>query len=258
MSSEMCIFTSVKGTIPYRRWLENLPPGQFRHLFNHLSGTLFFAKDRECRVMAANPAFVRRCGFREESEIVGLSDDRLFPPRMAQKFRRDDLQVIETGKPLLGLIELFPNADGQPEWFVTDKLPLFDREGRTCGVGGTVRSYEEQRAAIQPYLELAGVAEHLKQNFREPLDVAKLAEMAELSVRQFERKFRRTFQTTPRAYLMRMRVIHACELLVRSNMPITEVALEAGFYDHSDFARQFRKHMGQSPSSYRREKAGAA
>ena len=28
-----------------RKWMDELPPGQFRHLFDHLSGTLFFAKD---------------------------------------------------------------------------------------------------------------------------------------------------------------------------------------------------------------------
>ncbi len=37
-------------------WTEQLPPGQFRHLFDHLPGTLFFAKDREGRLMAGNPA----------------------------------------------------------------------------------------------------------------------------------------------------------------------------------------------------------
>ena len=60
-----------------------------------------------------------------------------------------------------------------------------------------------------------------------------------------------TFQTTPRAYLMRMRIIHACGLLLRTRLPITEVALQSGFYDHSDFARQFRRQMGLPASSYR-------
>ncbi|MCA8965365.1 MAG: helix-turn-helix transcriptional regulator [Planctomycetes bacterium] len=162
---------------------------------------------------------------------------------------------MDSGKPLLGLIELFPSAAGRPEWFVTDKLPLLDRDGAVCGLCGIVRSYEEQRAAIAPYLELAAVADHLKQNYREPLDVARLARMAGLSVRQFERKFRSTFQTTPRGYLMQMRVIRACELLQGSSLPITEIALAAGFYDHSDFARHFRKQMGLSASAYRRSAA---
>lgn len=235
-------------------WQQKLPPGQFRHLFDHLPGTLFFAKDREGRLMAGNPAFVRRCGFRTEEQMIGVTDERIFPPRLAAKYRRDDEKVIESGRPMLGTVELFPNSEGRPEWYVTDKLPLFDRDGKVCGVCGTVRSLEAQRAAIQPYLELANVAEHLKNHFREKLDVPRLAAMAGLSIRQFERKFRSTFQTTPREYLMRMRVIESCELLGRTNLPVTEVALEAGFYDHSDFARHFRRQMGQSATSYRRER----
>lgn len=250
------MFSSMEQPVATRKWIEELPPGQFRHLFDHLPGTLFFAKDRSGRLVAGNPAFVKRCGFQKEEEIVGLTDSKIFPPRLAEKYHRDDEKVISTGQPLLGLIELFPNAQGRPEWYITDKLPLFDREGKVCGLCGTVRSYEEQRAAIQPYLELAEVAEHLKANFRERLEVAELAQIAGLSVRQFERKFRKTFQTTPRSYLMRMRVIKACELLASTNMPITEVALESGFYDHSDFSRQFRKHMGQAPTAYRRAKRG--
>ncbi len=241
--------------ISYRQsWQQQLPPGQFRHLFDHLPGTLFFAKDREGRLMAGNPAFVSRCGFRTEDQMIGVTDERIFPPRLAAKYRRDDEKVIESGRPMLGMVELFPNSEGRPEWYVTDKLPLFSLGGKVCGVCGTVRSLEAQRAAILPYLELANVAEHLKQHFREKLDVPKLAAMAGLSIRQFERKFRTTFQTTPREYLMRMRVIEACELLGRTNLPVTEVALEAGFYDHSDFARHFRRQMGQSATTYRRER----
>ncbi len=234
-----------------RKWRESLSPGQFRHLFDHLPGTLFFAKDREGRLMAGNPAFVSRCGFRTEEEMAGTDDIGIFSPRLAAKYREDDSRVIATGKPLLGIIELFPNGRGEPEWFVTDKLPLFDTAGEICGLCGTVRSYEAQRAAMQPYLELASVADHLKLHFRDKLDLPALARIAGMSVRQFERKFRATFQMTPQEYMIRMRVIEACELLVRTNQTVTTIALEAGFYDHADFARHFRKHMGQTASQFR-------
>lgn len=237
-----------------RNWMENMPAGQFRNLFDHLPGTLFFTKDREARLMGGNPAFVRRCGCQNEEELIGLCDRDIFPPRLAEKYLKDDLTVISSGRPLLGLIELFPNAAGQPEWFVTDKLPVFDREGRVCGLCGTVRSYEEQRAAIQPYLELAGVAEYLKENFRARLDLPALAKLARLSERQLERKFRATFQTTPRSFLIKMRVVNACQLLSTTRRSLTEIALEVGFYDHSDFTKQFRRHMGESPSDYRNAK----
>jgi transcriptional regulator GlxA family with amidase domain len=56
---------------------------------------------------------------------------------------------------------------------------------------------------------------------------------------------------TPQDYMIRMRIIEACDLLVRTTLPVTTVALNAGFYDHSDFARQFRRQMGQTASQYR-------
>ena len=234
-------------------WTGNLMPGQFRRLFDNLPGTLFFAKDRQGRLMAGNPAFVKRCGFKSEDEITGIDDSMIFPSKLAEKYRKDDELVMSTGKPMLGLIELFPNLDGKPEWFITDKLPLFDHDGNICGLCGTVRSYEAQRAAMMPYLELAGAADHLKTCFREKLDLPALAKMAGMSVRQFERKFRATFRMTPRDYLIRMRLIAACEMLARGNKALTTIAQDCGFYDHSDFARQFRRHMGQTASQYRAE-----
>jgi AraC-like DNA-binding protein len=246
----------MSGVELQSEWIERLPAGQFRHLFDHLPGTLFFAKNCQGKLMGGNPAFVRRCGFHDEHQILGLSDHDIFPPLLAEKYFRDDMKVIRSGKPLLGLIELFPNSGGQPEWFITDKLPLFDREGKVSGLCGTVRSYEEQRAAIQPYLELAAVAEHLKENYRESLDLRELAKMAGSSERQLERKFRATFQTTPRHYLIKMRVVNACRLLMDPRLSLTEIALEVGFYDHSDFSRQFKKHMGESPTQYREANRG--
>ncbi|MEY2981432.1 MAG: helix-turn-helix domain-containing protein [Planctomycetota bacterium] len=232
-------------------WASSLVPGQFRHLFDRIPGTMFFAKDASFRLRMGNPAFVARCGLRHEHEIVGRTDAELFPARLAAKYRQDDERVLRTGEPLFDLIELFPNPAGQPEWSLTDKLPLFDRRGRVSGVCGTVRSYEGQRAALQPYLELAAVAEHLKANPTKPLDAPRLAAMAGLSTRQFSRKFRATFQMTPRAYLMQLRVIRACDLLATTDLPITRVALASGFYDHADFARQFQRHMGTTATAYR-------
>ena len=236
-------------------WFSHLRPGGVRELFEHLPNMLYFAKDRQLRLMACNRAFAHRCGFTSEADIIGHTDSELFSAELAEKYRSDDRKVIKSGQPLLGIVELFPNRLGEPEWLVTDKIPLFAEDGQVHGLCGTVRSYEGARAALQPYLDLVPVTEYLKEHFDETISISDVAKRAGMSVRQLERRFRATFKTTPRHYIMKLRVLTACELLVSSEDSITDIALNVGFYDHSVFSRQFSKIVGTSPSLYRKSRS---
>ncbi len=238
-----------------RQWLEGLRPGGVRALFDSLPNLLYFAKDRDLRLMAANRAFVERCGFGGFEEMFGRSDLEIFPTELAEKYREDDRRVIRTGRALTGIVELFPNALGEPEWYVTDKVPLFHRDGSIAGLCGTVRSYEGARAELQPYLDLLPATEYLKKHLTEKVPVAELAARVGLSVRQMERRFQQAFKLSPSAYVQRLRVMKACELLVESSKNVTEIAFEVGYYDHSAFSRKFSQLMGVSPRDYRRRNA---
>ena len=56
----------------------------------------FFVKDRQFRLVTANRSFWNRFGFASVEELVGKDDFELFPPRLAQHFRRDDEEVLLT------------------------------------------------------------------------------------------------------------------------------------------------------------------
>ena len=234
------------------RWKESLRPGSVRELFEYLPNLLYFVKDRELRLMGGNRAFVERCGFADESELIGLSDREVFPVELAEKYFQDDRLVIQRGAALTGIVEVFPNRMGEPEWFVTDKIPLFDRDGEVAGLCGIVRSYEGVRAEITPYLQMLPVTEFIKSHYHEKISVDALAKKIGLSVRQFERKFRATYGTSPRKYLQRFRILKACELLVETRSSVTEVALQVGYFDHSALTRQFNAIMGTPPGAYRK------
>jgi len=235
-----------------QEWQETLRPGSVRELFEHLPNLLFFVKDRSLKLMGGNRAFVERCGFREERQLIGMSDRELFPVELAEKYYQDDVMVIESGKPLTGIVEVFPNPMGEPEWFVTDKVPLFGRDGEVAGLCGMVRSYDGAKAEITPYLEMLPATEYLKVNYAEKFSIETLATKVGLSVRQFERKFRKTFNTSPRKYVLKFRVLRACELLVKTDLSVTEVARQVGFFDHSALTKHFTIVMGVAPGAYRK------
>jgi transcriptional regulator GlxA family with amidase domain len=70
-------------------------------------------------------------------------------------------------------------------------------------------------------------------------------------VSQLERKFKKTFLVTPSDYLLKVRINKACDYLGKTTDTIASIALNCGFYDHSDFTRKFVRAMGLTPKHYR-------
>jgi AraC family transcriptional regulator len=81
--------------------------------------------------------------------------------------------------------------------------------------------------------------------------VTALAAMAKLSPYHFLRSFKAVTGVTPHQWLLRARLRAAAEKLALSRVPVTEIALDVGFDDLSNFTRTFRAEFGTSPRQYR-------
>lgn len=236
------------------RFLNNVAPDSaFYHLFDHMPGVSFFAKDEHFQFICANQYFYERFGFDTEEEIIGKGDFELFPPRIAEHFRSDDIEVMSTGKPKINIVELFFNAQGIPDWFITNKLPIFDNKQRVIGVMGTTQSYEGKKQILQPYLQIDSAVAWIREHFRERVSVEYLASMVHLSSRQLHRKFVETFGSSPQAFIMKLRIQAACDALQHEGSLISDVARNVGFCDQSSFTQQFQKHVGLTPLKYLRQ-----
>lgn len=229
------------------------PDLNFSILFESLPSILFFAKDTEGRIMMGNKLFVHHCGFENEDDLIGKVDYEIFPPELAEQYINDDKLVMQSGEPKMNIIELFPNYLGDPIWFMTNKIPLFDREKNIIGVCGTCQSYEQSSNFIRPYLELSDAVDFIKENFQSKVTVDELASMVNLSTRQFERRFKSIFKTTVHQYILKLRILKSCDLLLQSNMTIADVALEVGFYDQSAYTRFFKRLMKVTPLQYQKK-----
>ena len=225
----------------------------FSLLFQDLPQTLFFAKDKETRLIMGNKLFVHHCGFQEEEEIIGLKDDDIFPPELAEQYKTDDMNLLNTGESKSNIVELFPNYLGDPTWFSTTKIPLFNHQGEIIGLCGTCQSLDESSQFVRPYIELAKALEFIKQNYHQKISEEQLAHISCLSVRQFERRFKDTFKTTSHQYIIKLRILKSCKLLLKANKTIAEISLELGFYDQSAFSKAFKKYIKLTPLKYQKK-----
>jgi AraC-like DNA-binding protein len=62
---------------------------------------------------------------------------------------------------------------------------------------------------------------------------------------------------TPHQYVLRVRLRRAAKLLARGGMAVTEVALECGFADLSNFVRTFRRAAGVPPARFSKRHGAA-
>ncbi|GAB2466552.1 GlxA family transcriptional regulator [Jatrophihabitans fulvus] len=94
-------------------------------------------------------------------------------------------------------------------------------------------------------------------HLHEPIDVARLASEARMSVRTFNRRFRDETGRAPGAWLAAQRLEHARHLLESTDLPVDEVAHRAGLGSGANLRLKLREVVGLSPAAYRRTFRGA-
>jgi len=96
------------------------------------------------------------------------------------------------------------------------------------------------------------VLDHIHGNYRVPITVAALSDVAALSVSGFHRLFRRHTRLTVTEYVADLRIGQACALLVNSSKPVAHIADEVGYANLANFNRRFRALKRMTPREFRR------
>jgi signal transduction histidine kinase/ligand-binding sensor domain-containing protein/AraC-like DNA-binding protein/CheY-like chemotaxis protein len=86
------------------------------------------------------------------------------------------------------------------------------------------------------------------------LTVDKLAEMMMMGHTKFYGKVHQVTGVSPNQYLLRCRMEHAAELLIKGDKTVSEVAYSVGFKDPSYFNKVFKKHFGTTANKYSKAK----
>jgi transcriptional regulator GlxA family with amidase domain len=100
--------------------------------------------------------------------------------------------------------------------------------------------------------QLGRVNETIHEKIGEPIPVSMLSSVAGLSRSYFSHAFRTSVGRTPHEHIVRMRIEHAMKLMTGSDVPLSEIALAAGFSDQAHFSNKFRRTIGKTPGEWRR------
>ncbi len=101
--------------------------------------------------------------------------------------------------------------------------------------------------------EIQRVLFYLQEHYAEPIRVGDLPALTYLSHTPFFEAFRRETGKSPSEYLCDLRLAHAKELLLDADRSIGEISEACGFHSQAYFHDVFRRHIGTSPSAWRRE-----
>ena len=104
-----------------------------------------FFKDAQGRYLVINQAGVESLGLRKE-DCIGKTDAQLLPPESAERFRRNDEELLEKRQATLAEVYV-TDIENQKRIFQAVKFPLFDAQGQVRGIGCIARDITPRRAA---------------------------------------------------------------------------------------------------------------
>tara|TARA_B100000609_G_C17095514_1_gene371652 strand:- start:51 stop:824 length:774 start_codon:yes stop_codon:yes gene_type:complete len=110
----------------------------------------------------------------------------------------------------------------------------------------------DAQPAREPDLRFEPVFAYIQHNLAKQIRLRDLAALVHLELTYFSHLFKNHTGLSPSQYIIRRRV-HAAQMhLAESDLPLSEIALQTGFYDAYHLSRTFKKQLGLTPSTYRK------
>jgi LacI family transcriptional regulator len=212
----------------FRRWFENLPKPIGILVYQDYLG---FSLCEVCRQAGLQ--------IPEEIAMIGVDDDE-----MACDFAYPPMSSVRSPLEMVGyesarvLDDLFQGKPPPP-------TPIL-----FAPTAVTVRQSTEITAANDP--QLAAALRFIRNHADQPIQVEDVLDAVLISRRSLETKFKTLLNRTPLAEVHRVHVEQAKRLLTETRLPMQRVTESSGFSSTAQMNEVFRRHVGVSPSEYRR------
>lgn len=113
-----------------------------------------------------------------------------------------------------------------------------------------------ERIGVSPWTDtLHKMIGYIQSNYKNAISLDEIAQMGNVSRSQCCKIFKGIMNKSPNDYLTEYRINKSVDLILETDMKMTEIAYECGFNGSSYFAEIFKKIMGVSPREYRKKKS---
>jgi AraC family transcriptional regulator len=108
----------------------------------------------------------------------------------------------------------------------------------------------DDKGCLSKY-QLQTIFDYIHDRLDQNLSLSELADVLSLSQYHFCRLFKQSTGVAPHQYLTRCRIDRAKQLLLHTQLTVTEIAFAVGLNNHSSFTRLFRRYVGMTPKEFR-------
>jgi AraC family transcriptional regulator len=142
---------------------------------------------------------------------------------------------------------------GEAYRFVAKATALLQAE---CELGRTGSQPAKPRDLL-PAWKMKRVIAYVDANLGHPIRLKEIASLAKLSCSHFSRAFRRTSGEAFSSFVIRCRLERAEQLILLTDKPLSQIALDCGMADQSHLTKLFRRSYGMSPGRWRELQNGS-
>lgn len=133
-----CIFLDIK----FHTKNSHQTKVSLEYVINQFPGHIYW-KDINGRYLGCNLKQAHSLNIKNAEEMINKTDIDLFGKELAEKIRKNDIEIIKTGKPKL--IEEEGLVDGKKTTVISNKSPLLDKEGNIIGILGISIDIKDQK-----------------------------------------------------------------------------------------------------------------
>jgi len=130
-----------------------------------------FWKDQNSVYVGCNKPFALDVGYEDPGELVGRTDYEHGSAALADLYRADDREVMESGRSKINYEERQIRPDGTRAWLITSKVPMYDQDGQVIGALGTYSDITERKLAEEDIRQTNAYLENIFENSPDAISI---------------------------------------------------------------------------------------